>query len=154
MDSRKIGFFIPSNRIDSKGRRTHVDGWNEYIKAVNKGRHVGAARERENVGLVAEYARLAMSNIAFAPLDEKAYVEVMFVERDCRRDVPNIFGGLKWVLDGLTRPRGSKKVGAGLIVDDSPKWVEVCPKVCYNRDLPGVGITVVSYREHELENGR
>ena len=138
-----IQFFIPSNRLDSKGRRTHVDGWNEHIKAVNKGRQVGAARERENVALVADYARLAMNNDAYGGLKEMADVYVTFIERDMRRDVPNVFGGLKWVLDGLSRPRGSKRVGAGLIYDDSPKWVRVYPRVEYCADSPGVHIAVV-----------
>lgn len=138
----RLEFFIPSNRLDSKGRRTHVDGWNEYIKAVNKGWKVGAARERENVQLVADYARLAMNNAAYAPLEEKALVEVTFIERDMRRDVPNVFGGLKWVLDGLSRPRGSKRLGAGLIYDDSPRWVDVVPRVDYDPARPGIEIIV------------
>lgn len=37
---RPLEFFVPSNRLSPKGERTHVDGWNEYIKAVNRSAQV------------------------------------------------------------------------------------------------------------------
>lgn len=140
---RPLEFFVPSNRLDAYGARTHVDGWNEYIKAVNKSRFVGNALERENVKLVADYATLAMRQASWIPPETHSLVYVTFVERDRRRDIPNIYGGLKWVLDGLSRPRGSKCVGAGAIVDDSQKWLTVIPMVAIDRQNPGVHIKIV-----------
>lgn len=140
---RPLEFFVPSNRLDAYGARTHVDGWNEYIKAVNASRYVGAARERENVHYVAAYAALAMRQADWTPPETHCLVYVTFVERDRRRDIPNVYGGLKWVLDGLSRPRGSKCVGAGAIVDDSQKWLTVVPMVAIDRQSPGVHIKIV-----------
>lgn len=140
---RQLEFFVPSNRLSPKGERTHVDGWNEYIKAVNTSRYVGAARERENVHYVAAYAALAMRQADWTPPETHSLVCVTFIERDRRRDIPNIYGGLKWVLDGLSRPRGSKSAGAGAIVDDSQKWLTVVPMVAIDRQNPGVHIKIV-----------
>lgn len=140
---RPLEFFVPSNRLDSKGKRTHVDGWNEYIKAVNRSRIIGAALERENVKLIADYAALAMRRASWTPPETRCLVYVTFIERDKRRDIPNVYGGLKWVLDGLSRPRGSKRVGAGAIVDDSQKWLTVIPMVAIDRQNPGVHIKIV-----------
>lgn len=137
-----LEFFVPSNRISSKGTPTHVDGWNEYIKAQNKNRYVAAAMERENVGNVVSHTRAAMLKQHFEPLGVPALVTVTFVEINRRRDVSNIYGGLKWVLDGLTRPRGSKYMGAGAIVDDSPKWCEVNTHLDVDEKHPGVRIRI------------
>ena len=134
-----IEFFIPSNRYRN-GKPTHVDGWNEYIKAVNVTRYAGNAREQENVRHVEQWARVAMAQQRFNPPKARAWLAVTFVEVNRRRDVSNVYGGLKWVLDGLSRPRGSKKRGAGLIVDDSPKWVEVLPRIEIDPARPGVRI--------------
>ena len=138
-----LEFFVPSNRIDPRGNRTHVDGWNEYIKAVNTSRYVGAARERENVHYVAAYAALAMRQADWTPPETHSLVYVTFIERDRRRDIPNVYGGLKWVLDGLSRPRGSKSDGTGANVDDSQKWLTVIPMVAINKENPGVYIKIV-----------
>ena len=138
-----LHFFVPSNRTNKHGRPTHVDGWNEYIKAVNTHRMVGANLERENVKLVSEYAMVAMRNQRFRPPVVPCEVHVTFVEVNQRRDVPNVFGGLKWVLDGLSRPRGSKYLGAGAIFDDSPKWVTVHPHIRIDPSNPGVEIDVI-----------
>lgn len=43
-------------------------------------------------------------------------------------DVPNLWGGAKLPIDALCQPRtfrGQVRPGAGLIVDDSPRWVEI-----------------------------
>lgn len=140
--SSELSFFVPSNRYTKKGRPTHVDGLNEIIHANRTNRNVGAAQQRENVCLVADYAAAAMRNQGFKPPVCKTLVYVTFVEVDMRRDVSNIYGGLKWVLDGLSRPRGKKYLGAGAIFDDSPRWVEVIPDLRIDAKRPGVEIYV------------
>lgn len=156
MRARVIGdalrFFVPSNRCDARGRPTHVDGWNEYIRAVKRNRYVGASMERENLLNVCDYARAAMRATGYPPLGVPALVLVRFVEVNRRRDVPNVYGGLKWVLDGITRPRGPKLVGAGLIVDDSPAWCEAVPSLQVDRESPGVWIQVSPLREEKAAN--
>ena len=134
-----ISFFIPSNR-HRNGRPTHVDGWNEYIRAVNVNRYAGNAREQENVSHVEQWARAAMVQARFKPPEKRARLRITFIEVDRRRDVANVYGGLKWVLDGLSRPRGSKRRGAGLIVDDSGRWVDVSCAVEYDAARPGVAV--------------
>lgn len=139
-------FFVPSNRTDKNGKPTHVDGTNDIIKANRTNRYVGAKQERENVALVRDYCVAAMYRNHWQPLEVKARVYVLFVEVNARRDVSNIYGGLKWVLDGLTRPRGGKD-GAGAIVDDSQRWVEVIPSVGVDKEHPGVWIRIEPYEE-------
>lgn len=139
---RTLAFFVPSNRVDSSGLPTHVDGMNEIIAANRAHRQVGAAQERENVKHVEAFARVAMLQAGIKPPAIPAHVTVTFVEVNRRRDVSNVFGGLKWVLDGLSRPRGAKKTGAGAIYDDSSKWVEVVPRIEYDPARPGVQIEI------------
>ena len=140
--SKVLSVFVPSNRYDRKGKATHVDGMNEIIEANRAHRNKGARLQAENIQHVAEFAMAAMSRQHFKPLTCKAVVYVCFVEVNRRRDVSNIYGGLKWVLDGLSRPRGKKLIGAGAIFDDSPQWVEVIPDVAIDPKRPGVEITV------------
>lgn len=84
-----------------------------------------------------------MRQASWTPPETHCFVYVTFIERDRRRDIPNVYGGLKWVLDGLSRPRGSKYDGAGAIVDDSQKWLTVVPMVAIDRQNPGVYIKIV-----------
>lgn len=138
----RLEFFVPSNRRDRHGHPTHVDGFNEIIRANRHSRDYGCVRERENVSHVAACARRAMRAQHFGQPECKVRVRVTFVERDERRDLSNVYGGLKWVLDGLSRPRGSKKIGAGAIRDDSRRWVKVIPDVETDREAPGVRIEI------------
>lgn len=138
----KLTVFIPSNRLDAKGKPTHVDGWNEYIKAQNKNRYVANALEQENVANVAVHTAAAMKSQGFYPLGVPALVRVTFIEVNQRRDVSNVYGGLKWVLDGLSRPRGSKRLGAGAIYDDSPRWCEVETHLEIDKAHPGVRVEI------------
>lgn len=137
-----LKFFVPSNRLGSRGV-THLDGMNEIINANRTNRYVGAKQERENVANVQAFAEVAMRQQHWLPLNRrKAHVKVTFVEVDARRDVSNIYGGLKFVLDGLSHPRGSKTLGAGAIWDDSPKWVECEAHVRIDKDNPGAEIEI------------
>jgi len=77
------------------------------------------------------------------PEQKHCIVHCCFIEVDGRRDVSNIYGGLKWLLDGLSKPRGIKTKGAGAIWDDSPKWVTVFPSVAIDKDNPGVDISII-----------
>lgn len=140
-------FFVPSNRTDKQGNPTHVDGWNEILRAYKSGWPVGATLERQNVHNVAAHCKAAMMRKHWKPLVVPAIVYVRFVETSRRRDIPNIYGGLKWLLDGLTRPRG-KKGGAGAIVDDSQRWLAaVYPSVIIDKEHPGVWVRIESVDE-------
>ena len=83
-------FFVPSNRTDKQGRPTHVDGWNEILRAYKSGWPVGATLERQNVHNVAAHCKAAMMRKRWKPLVVPAIVYVRFVETSRRRDIPNI----------------------------------------------------------------
>ena len=126
-----------------------MDGLNEIIADNRAHRNKGARIERENVEWCAWYILQAMRQQHWAPMKTKdmAYpvrIFITFVEVNNNRDVPNVVGGgLKYVLDALSRPRGGK-VGASAIYDDSSKWlIRVTPTIDVNPLAPGIELTVV-----------
>lgn len=122
--------WVPTNRVDKRGRYTHMDGWNELLDAYKAGREVGAARMRDDVQHVAMWVRIAMRQQGWQPMAKGSAVpcrvSITFVERDRRRDVPNVHGGDKYALDALT---SRHKFGASAIYDDSQRWL---PEVEYH----------------------
>lgn len=146
-----LGVRIPSNRTFANGKPKAMDGLNEIIKHDRTHRIMGARIERENVEWCAWHIRQAMVQQHWQPMLTKedavpVGLYITFVEANARRDVPNIIGGgLKYVLDALSRPRGTK-IGTGAIYDDSPKWlVEIRPKIEIDPERPGIGLTLVRY---------
>ena len=71
---------------------------------------------------------------------------VTFVEPNRRRDYSNIVGGgLKFLLDALSRPQGNK-AGAGAIYDDSQTWLPTCVStVRTEKGQAYIYLTVVKY---------
>lgn len=147
MASDCLHIWVPTNRVDRRGRYTHMDGWNEIKSAFESGRNVGSNLIREDVKRVATWTLLAMRRYGWEPMDatnaSPCAVRITFVERDHKRDVGNIHGGAKYALDGLT---ARHKYGAGAIYDDSQRWL---PRVEYEIDYvgkeytePGMAITV------------
>ena len=144
----ELRVWIPSNRTYDNGRPKAMDGLNEIIDSNRAHRHKGARVERENVEWCAHYIILAMRRQKWAPMRTRetavpARVRITFVETGRRRDVPNIYGGgLKYVLDALTRAQG-KKVGSAAIYDDSVAWLAECmPSIRVDKNRPGIEITV------------
>ena len=105
-----------------------MDGLNEIIDANRASRQKGARLERENVEHCSWYILQAMLNCNWEKMTDKASaravdIDVIFVEANARRDTANVIGGgLKYLLDALSRPRGSKG-GVAAIYDDSPRWI-------------------------------
>ena len=124
-----------------------MDGWNEIRSAYECSRYKGASRIKEDVQHVALYTRLAMRRYGWQPMSKSFAVPVKvtltFVERDKRRDVPNIHGGAKYATDAIT---ARHKDGAGAIYDDSQRWMpEVVYEIAYVGDgfiEPGLQITI------------
>lgn len=151
VSGQMLGVRIPSNRTFANGKPKAMDGLNEIIKHDRTHRIMGARVERENVEWCAWHIRQAMVQQHWKPMLTKedavpVALYITFVEANARRDVPNIIGGgLKYVLDALSRPRGTK-IGTGAIYDDSPKWlVEIRPKIEIDPERPGIGLTLVRY---------
>ena len=137
--------WVPTNRYDRNGARTHMDGWNEIVAAYRSNRHKGSGRELDNVAYVASHVRDAMQAQHWRAMRDKRSavacdVHLLFVERDRRRDVGNVHGGAKYALDALTFRH---PYGAGAILDDSQRWLHnVTYEVAVDKNDPGIHITV------------
>ena len=91
---------------------------NDYISAERANRYKAAAMQQR------------------APrFERRVTVRTTFYEPDMRRDADNVGFARKFVLDGL--------VAAGVIKDDSRKYVEQCPdRVLTDRARPRVVVEV------------
>ena len=128
-----------------------MDGLNELIGYSRTHKNMAARIERENVEWCAWHIKQAMAQQGWPPMLTResarpCQVAVTFVEANRRRDVSNIVGGgLKYLLDALSRPRGGKG-GAAAIYDDSVAWLQSCvPHVRVDRDNPGIYVIVQRY---------
>lgn len=120
-----LEFFVPTNRTDKRGNQAPLDGLNELVEAERLGYRVGNRVKRRN-GRNAEASCIyAMMESGWRCPDRKCRVTLTFVEPHRRRDPDNIFGGAKFILDGITKKRGKRSYGAGAIVDDSQRWIEL-----------------------------
>ena len=152
---RTLEVFVDTNRADRYGDPTGMDGWNEIVDAYRSNRHKGSERELANVGWVASHVGDAMDEQGWPEMRSKedavpCVVDLLFVERNRRRDIGNIHGGAKYVLDALTRRH---RLGCGAIYDDSQRWLkDVTYAVAIDPESPGIRITVreLEPRRHEL----
>lgn len=88
-----------------------LPGWNEYVAVERRNRFAGAKMKKDTSWLVAFYARKARLEPFVGPV----VVRIRWVEPNRRRDVDNVQGASKFVLDGLR--------DAGVIVNDTQKRV-------------------------------
>ena len=156
MAGRQLTVWVPTNRVDERGRYTHMDGWNEIKSAFEENRYHGSALIREDVQHVALWCGIAMRQQGWGPMPKgeavPCRVMLTFVERDRRRDVGNIHGGAKYALDALT---SRHKYGASAIYDDSQRWLpEVEYRIAYVGERfrePGL-LMVIEKLEEEWES--
>ena len=121
-----LTFFVPTNRRNKKGGPAPLDGLNELVNAERISTHVGNSLKRRN-GLNAQASCLyAMKEQGWECPRCKCRVTLTFHEPSTRRDPDNIYGGAKFILDGIIKQRGKKRFGAGAIEDDSQRWIELC----------------------------
>lgn len=148
----ELRVFVPSNRVGEDGMPTHMDGWNEILREYKKNRHKGASVELENVEWVAWHVKEAMADQGWSPMENKddavpCHVHLTFVERDRKRDIPNIHGGAKYAMDALTHRHLR---GASAIYDDSRRWcVDVTYGVTIDPISPGMLIVVRAMEPRE-----
>ena len=90
-----------------------LPGRNESEKAARSHWAVGAKLKKDNTDLVMWECKTQK----IKPVQEKARVEITFYEKDMRRDSDNVYGGLKYILDGLVK--------AGVIKDDSRRYIDL-----------------------------
>lgn len=147
-----LRFFVPTNRLDKRGRKAPLDGLNELVRADRAGWRYGSVRKREN-GQNAEAACLAaMAEQGWECPDCKCVVTMTFVEPHARRDPDNVYGGAKYILDGITERRGSRTYGAGAIHDDSRKYMKLVldPDILVDKDAVGCWVTIETEDEWGL----
>lgn len=147
-----LRFFVPTNRFDKRGRKAPLDGLNELVRADRAGWRYGSVRKREN-GQNAEAACLAaMAAQGWKCPDCKCVVTMTFVEPHARRDPDNVYGGAKYILDGITERRGSRTYGAGAIHDDSRKYMRLVldPDILVDKDAVGCWVTIETEDEWGL----
>lgn len=120
---RALEFFIPTNKRNKDGTQAPLDGLNELVAAERA--HYGPSLKRRNGKNAEASAIYAMRAEHWECPKTKSTVTLTFVEPHEKRDPDNIFGGAKFILDGIIKPRGRKAYGAGAIEDDSQKWIDL-----------------------------
>lgn len=89
-----------------------LPGRNESEKAARTHWSVGAKMKKEYTDLI----MCVCKSQKIKPV-EKARIEVTFFEKDMRRDSDNVYGGLKYILDGMVK--------AGVLKNDTRKIVKL-----------------------------
>lgn len=95
-----------------------LPGMNEMINTNRTNRYLGS---KVKTGWTHELSNEFALQAAGRKMSKHATAFLYFFEKDNRRDDDNVIGGgCKVVLDALTN--------AGIIEDDSPKWLHVVPE--------------------------
>lgn len=140
---RVLEFFIPSNRRTRKGLPAPLDGLNELIRAEKTDYRFGNRVKRENGENAESYCREAMAEQGWKMPSGKSTVILTFVETSRRRDPDNIYGGAKFILDGITKRRGLRLYGAGALKDDSQRYVSLMfGDILVDKDNPGCWVRI------------
>lgn len=114
-----------------------MPGLNDYIREERQNRYRAADMKRRWTNVVADLATQKRE----PKHDGRVRVFIRCYERDERRDADNVEAFVKKCsLDGLVR--------AGVIVDDSRKWLAGCScDVLTDREFPRIEIQVVDAEE-------
>lgn len=96
---------IPSFEIPGR-----LPGLNEIVGAARYNRFSGAKQKRE------ETERCAFWAMKIQPIKKPVSLRIAWIEPNMRRDIDNVSGGVKFILDGL--------VQAGKLPNDSRRWVK------------------------------
>lgn len=134
-----LEFFVKSNRKGKSGPLP-LDGLNELIAAERAG--YGPSLKRKNGRHAQRACAEAMAEQGWETPDGRCRVTLTFVEPHRGRDPDNVYGGAKFILDGITMPRGRKEHGAGAIVDDSQKWIELALAPIEVGKVPGCRVLI------------
>lgn len=118
-----LEFFIPTNRVGKGGRKRPLDGTSELVNAERGG--WGSGLKKRNGKHAERFCSKAMEDSGWECPTRRCLVTLTFVEPHDRRDPDNIYGGAKFILDGIIKPRGRRRYGAGALEDDSQRWIEL-----------------------------
>ena len=144
-----LRFFVPSNRYNKNGTPAPLDGLNELINAERGDWRIGNRLKRKNGKNAESACAAAMKEQGWRCPKGRCLVTLKFVEVNRRRDPDNIYGGAKFILDGITKRSGRRTYGAGAIVDDSQKWVKLRydEDISVDKERPGCWVTIETMGE-------
>lgn len=114
-----------------------MPGLNDYIRKERRNRYMAADMKRKWTNKVADLAIQKREPKHHG----RVWVFIKCYEKDERRDADNVEAfAKKCILDGLVR--------AGVIVDDSRKWLDGCScEVMTDREFPRIEVIVVDVKE-------
>ena len=143
-----LEFFVPSNRRNTDGTPAPLDGLNELINMERSDWRIGNNAKRTNGRNAEASCTYAMRESRWKCPKCKCVVTLTFVETSRRRDPDNIYGGAKFILDGITKKRGRRTYGAGAIEDDSQKWIELrFGPILVDKKSPGCHVKIETIGE-------
>ena len=93
-------------RVDGK-----FPNLNDIIGAARNSRFGSASMKKKWTRIFEKASRKQLG-----PIKYPVHLECVWIEGDRRRDLDNVSAAIKFVLDGM--------VEAGILVDDSQKWVK------------------------------
>ena len=106
---------------------------NDYINVCRHNKYKAAAfKKRIDTQIISEIRKQRIGK-ATTPV----YIEFLWVEKDRRRDLDNIYSGKKYILDALQT--------AGVIPNDSQKYVVgLVDMIAFDKVNPRVEVTICS----------
>lgn len=144
-----LSFFVPSTRLDKKGRPLPLPGRNELENDARANRYKSAGEKSGETERVARICKAAMTQQGWKRPPDGVRVEVTLlwsemygpdVKNRCR-DQDNITAYQKPLLDGIVK--------AGAIAGDGPGFIRGFSKnyLRYDRQNPGVLVTLETVAE-------
>lgn len=108
-----------------------LPGLNEVIEANRTNPHAGAKLKRDTE----EQLMWVIKSERLLPVTYPCIVHMLFVEPNRRRDVDNVESGKKFVMDALVK--------AGILKNDSPRYVIGAPSFTVYGESAGVRVTII-----------
>ena len=109
---------------------------NDYINVCRHNKYKAAAfKKRIDTQVVSEIKRQRISKA-----DTPVYIEFLWVEKDKRRDLDNIYSGKKYILDAMQT--------CGVIPNDNQRHViGLVDSIEYDKENPRIEVTI-----HEVKD--
>lgn len=138
-----LEFFVPSPNRNESGMPSNMDGTNDMLAMAKMGPGPFTGWKAKNETNVAAFARVAMIQQKWTAPEAPCKVTLRWVETSKARDVDNIQGGAKYVMDALCKGSSKHKRGVGAIKDDSQRYVsEIKHEIEVDKANPGVWIRI------------
>lgn len=108
-----------------------LPGLNEVIAANRRNPHAGANLKRETDQAIL----FCIQRANLRPVSGPVAVQMVFTERNRRRDVDNVESAKKFILDALVK--------SGVLPGDSPRYVRAVPSYTQYGDADGVDVDIL-----------